>query len=336
MATIRKRGGLYHSQIRKKGFPQLTKTFKTQAAAKAWSRRIEMSMDDGTWIDPRGSRSVLIGDLLDLYKEDIEKFEEMDSSKAHKLDMVRRHFGHISIHDLQPTDIMDFAAERVKTVKPSTLGKNLYFFRQAIANAELLHGLKLVERPIDNAIKVLTDRKIIAQSEERERRLEGDEWERLMKEAGTHWIRPMMEIAVESGMRQGEIHALEWKHINFERGTIGLWRKHRKAVGGKKWHVIPFWKGVREALLRVSNESRKGETVFHVQRASSISDKFARMCTKLKIEDLRFHDLRHEAISRMFEVRKMRVEEVRLVSGHSSLDQLSRYVNLRAEDLVEM
>jgi len=52
----------------------------------------------------------------------------------------------------------------------------------------------------------------------------------------------------------------------------------------------------------------------------------------LGIEDLRFHDLRHEAISRMFE-RGMQVEQVRVISGHRTLDQLSRYINLRAEDL---
>ncbi len=332
---VRKRGDVWQAVIKRKNLPSVQKTFSLKGQAETWGYSTQVAIANGSWIDPRESRSMLISDILDLYKADIEKFEVMDKSKAHKLDMVRRYFGHIVVHELQANEIMNFAAERSKTVKPSTLGKNLYFFKQAIVNAELLHGLKLVERPIDNAIKILTDRKIIAQSEERDRRLEGNEWERLMDEAGTHWIRPMLEIAVESGMRQGEIHALEWKNINFKKSTIGLWRKNRKAVGGKKWHVIPMWKGVREVLLRLSNESRKGSTVFCVKRASSISDKFARMCTKLGIVDLRFHDLRHEAISRMFEVRKMPVEQVRLVSGHSSLDQLSRYVNLRAEDLVD-
>jgi integrase len=335
MATVRKRGSKYQAQVRIKGFSLQTKTFLTSAAAKAWTRRVEMSMDDGSWIDPRESRSVLIGDILDLYVEDIEKFEAIDKSKAHKIDMVRRYFGHLSVHELEPSHIMDFAAERSKQVKPSTLGKNLYFFKQAVSNAEMLHGLVLVGRPLDNTIKILTQRKIIAQSEERTRRLEGDEWKQLTDEAGTHWIRPMLEIAVESGMRQGEIHSLEWKHIDFDKSLIGIWRKDKRSVGGKKWHIIPMWRGVREALLRVSNETGKGSTVFCVKRSSSISDKFARMCTKLDIVNLRFHDLRHEAITRMFEDRKMSVEQVRLVSGHSSLDQLSRYVNLRPEDLVD-
>jgi integrase len=88
-------------------------------------------------------------------------------------------------------------------------------------------------------------------------------------------------------------------------------------------------------LLREHNQTGSTTTVFGVKRAASISDKFAKMTKKLGIVDLRFHDLRHEAISRMFEVRKMRVEEVRLVSGHASLEQLSRYVNLRPENLVD-
>ena len=87
-------------------------------------------------------------------------------------------------------------------------------------------------------------------------------------------------------------------------------------------------------LLRSRNSFGQGDSLFDVKCASSISDKFAKLTQKLEIVDLRFHDLRHEAISRMFE-RGMQVEQVRLVSGHSTLDQLSRYVNLRAENLVD-
>jgi len=79
----------------------------------------------------------------------------------------------------------------------------------------------------------------------------------------------------------------------------------------------------------------QGPNLIPAKHAASISDKFAKMTKKLGIDDLRFHDLRHEAISRMFE-RGMRVEQVRVVSGHRTLDQLSRYVNLRPEDLAGM
>jgi integrase len=143
-----------------------------------------------------------------------------------------------------------------------------------------------------------------------------------------------MDIAVESGMRQGEIHRLRWSDVDEQRGVIHLYRKDKKAEGGRSKQKIPLLKGVREVLLRARNESEQGDNLFKVQRAASISDRFARLTAKVGIDDLRFHDLRHEAISRMFE-RGMKVEQVRVVSGHRSLDQLSRYINLRPEDLAD-
>jgi integrase len=153
-----------------------------------------------------------------------------------------------------------------------------------------------------------------------------------MMEADGHWISVAIDIAIESAMRQSEIHRLKWKDIDENKGVIQLRRKDKHAETGQSKQEIPLLQGVREALLRAQKAFRQGPNLIPAKRASSISDKFARMTSKIGIEDLRFHDLRHEAISRMFE-RGMRVEQVRVVSGHRTLDQLSRYVNLRAEDL---
>jgi integrase len=136
-------------------------------------------------------------------------------------------------------------------------------------------------------------------------------------------------------MRQGEIHRLKWSDIDEEAGVIHLLRKDKKAEGGRSEAKIPILKGVREALLRARKHTGQRDNLFQVKHSESISDKFARMTAKIGIDDLRFHDLRHEAISRMFE-RGMAVEQVRVVSGHRTLDQLSRYINLRAEDLTGM
>ena len=332
MATIRKRNGVWHAQIRKKHFPHQTKTFKTQAAALAWSRRIESSMDQGSWVDTRETQSVLIDHIMDDLVYSFERFGlEVAGPKLGQLNQIKEYFQGVSIHDLTFDEVLDFAAYRLQTVAASTLQTQMYYFKQAVTNSRI----KTEQLVVDMAIEELKLKKLIKGSTKRDRRLEPGEWERLLDEAGTHWIRPIMEIAVESGMRQGEIHSLEWQHIDVDKNLIGIWRKNKNEAGGKKWHVIPMWRGVREVLLREHNRTGSTDTVFGVKRAASISDKFAKMKKKLGIVDLRFHDLRHEAISRMFEVRKMRVEAVRLVSGHSSLEQLSRYVNLRPENLVD-
>lgn len=337
MATIRFRAGKYFAEIRRKGFPSKRKSFQTKAAAKAWARRIETSMDNGSYIDTRASRFVLIDQIVDESIRKLAKFgTPVAGPKLSQLKQIKEYFYGTSIHDLTYDDLLDFAAERKQTVGASTLQTQMYYFKQLLKDSRI----RTVEPVIDQAIDYLTQKKIIMGSKRRDRRLEPGEYEALVLEAsGTrlhkrHWIFHVMEIAITSGMRQGEIHALNWEDVDFKKGIIRSLRKDNHAEGGKSLRKIPLLQGAREALLRAQDELGGDGSVFHVKRASSISDKFARMRDRIGIEDLTFHDLRHEAISRMFED-DMKVEEVMLVSGHRTLDQLSRYVNLKPEEVAK-
>lgn len=329
---VRKRGNGWQAIVKHKGNPTQQKTFKSQAAAKAWARRIETSMDNGSWIDTRESRSVLIEHIVDDLVYSYERFGlKVAGPKLGQLNQIKEYFRGVSIHDLTFHDVLDFAAFRLETVAASTLQTQMYYLKQAVTNSRI----KTEQPVVDMAIDELKKKKLIMGSVRRDRRLEPGEYETLMEAAGGHWISAAIDIAVESGMRQGEIHALKWSDIDTGKGVIRLMRKDKGAEGGKSKCYIPLLQGVREALLRSSTVLEQGPNLINVKHAASISDKFARLTTKLGIKDLRFHDLRHEAISRMFE-RGMKVEQVRVVSGHRTLDQLSRYVNLRAEDLAGM
>lgn len=326
---VRKRGIGWQAIVKLKGYPTQQKTFKSQASAKAWARRIESSMDNGSWIDTRASRSALINHMVDDLIFSFERFGlEVAGPKLGQLAQIKLYFTGLSIHDLTLDDVLDFAAHRKKTVCASTLQTQMYYLKQVVENSRL----KVAEPVVDQAIYELQKKKIIMGSVRRDRRLGPGEYEALMEESGDHWIGTAIDIAVESGMRQGEIHRLKWSDIDDTAGVIHLLRKDKKAEGGRSEAKIPILKGVREALLRARNTTGQGDNLFQVKHSESMSDKFARMTRKIDIPDLRFHDLRHEAISRMFE-RGMRVEQVRVVSGHRTLDQLSRYVNLRPEDL---
>jgi integrase len=331
MATLRKRGNSWQATIKRKGHPLQIKTFAGKAPAAAWARRIETSMDNGSWIDTRAQDSHMIEDIIDKLVYSYERFGlEVVVPKMGQLNMLKRYFQGCSIHDLTCDDILTFAAERRRTVKASTLQYQLYYFKQAISHSRIRTEVNAVGM----AIEELKRKKIIMGSVRRDRRLEKGEYELLMKTAGSHWIAAAIDIAIESGMRQGEIHSLSEANIDYDKRLITIWRKDKHAEGGKKKAIIPLLKGVREALVRHQHHFGSSSTLFAVKRAASISDKVAKLCKKAGVEDLHFHDLRHEAITRMFE-RGMTVTQVRVVSGHSSLDQLSRYVNLRAEDLVD-
>ena len=332
MATVRKRGKKYQAQVRIKGHSPQSKSFLTKAAALAWTRRIESSMDNGSWIDTRGSRSVFIEDIVDDLVYSYERFGlEVAGPKLGQLNQIKEYFHGVSIHDLTFDGVLDFAAFRLETIAASTLQTQMYYLKQAVTNSRIKTELPVVDMAIDE----LKKKKLIMGSKRRDRRLEPGEYEALMDQAAGHWISAAIDLAVESAMRQGEIHALKWSDINESKGVIRLMRKDKHAETGQSAQQIPLLKGVREALLRSQNVFGQGPNLIPVERAASISDKFAKMTKKLGIDDLRFHDLRHEAISRLFE-KGMRVEQVRVVSGHRTLDQLSRYVNLRPADLAGM
>ena len=332
MATVRKRGKKYQAQVRIKGHSPQSKSFLTKAAALAWVRRIESSMDNGSWIDTRGSRSVFIEDIVDDLVYSYERFGlEVAGPKLGQLNQIKEYFHGVSIHDLTFDGVLDFAAFRLETIAESTLQAQMYYLKQAVTNSRIKTELPVVDMAIDE----LKKKKLIMGSKRRDRRLEPGEYEALMDQAAGHWISGAIDLAVESAMRQGEIHALKWSDINESKGVIRLMRKDKHAKTGQSAQQIPLLKGVREALLRSQNVFGQGPNLIPVERAASISDKFAKMTKKLGIDDLRFHDLRHEAISRLFE-KGMRVEQVRVVSGHRTLDQLSRYVNLRPADLAGM
>jgi len=289
-------------------------------------------MDNGSWIDTRGSRSVFIEDIVDDLVYSYERFGlEVAGPKLGQLNQIKEYFHGVSIHDLTFDGVLDFAAFRLETIAESTLQAQMYYLKQAVTNSRIKTELPVVDMAIDE----LKKKKLIMGSKRRDRRLEPGEYEALMDEAAGHWISAAIDLAVESAMRQGEIHALKWSDINESKGVIRLMRKDKHAETGQSAQQIPLLKGVREALLRSQNVFGQGPNLIPVERAASISDKFAKMTKKLGIDDLRFHDLRHEAISRLFE-KGMRVEQVRVVSGHRTLDQLSRYVNLRPADLAGM
>jgi integrase len=329
---VRTRGNGWQAIVKSKGRPTQQKTFKTKAAASAWGRRIEASMDNGSWIDTRETRSVLMENIVDDLIYSFERFGiEVAGPKLGQLNQIKSYFAGVSIHDMTFDDVLDFAALRRKSVCPSTLQTQMYYLKQAVVNSRI----KTEHSVVDMAIDELKKKKIIMGSVRRDRRLEPGEYDALMMEAGGHWISVAIDLALESAMRQSEIHRLKWSDIDNNRGVIQLMRKDKHAETGQSKQEIPLLQGVREVLLRSQNMIRTGPNLVPVKRAASISDTFAKIRKKAGIEDLRFHDLRHEAISRMFE-RGMRVEQVRVVSGHRTLEQLSRYVNLRAEDLAGM
>lgn len=321
---IRNRGSSYQVVIRKRGFTPVYKSFGNKSQAKKELRKIEDAMDEETWVDIYEQRSTLISSLIKRYIHETSVHKPISGSKQATLLASAARFEGVSVYDLDPEQMFKYGVERRELVSPHTLNLELTYMIQVVDTARTLWGVKLDSNPIAAAKSVMAQFDLVGGSKQRNRRLLHGELSLLTKEAGDHWIRPMIELAVHTCMREAEIHRMKWEDLNFDASTILI--KKRKGKG--KDMVIPMFKRAREVLLREYKVSKRAGNLWDKpEKAASISDKFAKVRKKLSIDDLTFHDLRHEGISRLFD-EGMDIQQVAAVSGHSDWKQLARYTQL--------
>ena len=132
-------------------------------------------------------------------------------------------------------------------------------------------------------------------------------------------------LAIETGMRRGEILNIEARDVNCRDRTLQI-PKTKTGIPRE----IPL---SRTACSILEKQMVLNGRLFSVT-AAQLSRAFAKACEEAQISDLRLHDIRHEATSRFFEM-GCNVMEVAAITGHRSLEMLNRYTHLRAEDLVE-
>lgn len=162
----------------------------------------------------------------------------------------------------------------------------------------------------------------------RDRRVTADEIKKILDATESEELRTIVSLAIETGMRRNEIASLQWEHVDLDKQTAHL-PKTKTDVP----RTVPLSKAA-VAVLR-DFKTRDDGRVFSL-KGESMSQAFERACEahRANIKGLRFHDLRHEATSRLFE-KGLSVMEVATITGHKSLDMLKRYTHLRAEDLAK-
>jgi integrase len=326
MASILKIGASWRAQIRRKGHKPITETFPTKAAAERWARAKESDMDAMRHQDARSLQGVSLADLIDRYTEDTGPFGK---NKTAVLAMWKGKG--ILVADI--TD--DYLTKHVRDRKNGgasgvTIGIDLTYLAGVFKTAKELYKMPVSLEPFKVARANMVHLKISAKSKERDRRPTAKEIKDLCKYFDEHSALPMRDIilfAIGTAMRLSEITSLRWADLNEKDRTILIRdRKHpRQKIGNDQ--EVPLL-GDTFAIVKRQPE---GELIFPVQ-PDTVSTIFPRACQKLGIEDLHFHDFRHEGVSRLFE-QGYRIEQVALVSGHRDWKMLMRYTQLRAKDL---
>lgn len=326
MAAFRNRNNKWQARVRRIGQPDITKTFFTRQDAEKWARSIEIDLDRGTYINKSIAEKTQFKDILDQYL--INVIPNMRSSKDEAI-RVRRLMKHpiaqYNMAELSPKHLADYRDERLRVIKPNTVIRELAVLSSIINHARREWSLNII-----NPVSMI---KKPSYTQGRNRILNDDEINKILSllksTRGTfhnNYMAPLVEFALETAMRRGELTSLRWEHINFSTRVAYL----PLTKNGDSRYVPLSSKAI--SILNNLPSTIDGR-VFPL-KTNSISINFLRASRKANIPDIHFHDLRHIALTRLCS-KISNVLELATISGHKQLKMLQRYTHIKAEDLVQ-
>jgi len=314
MASIRKRNGLWQAQVRSRKIGSTSKSFHKKADATAWAKIQEALMQTGRW-KKRDQSNITIRDLMENYLSKVTPTKRGSGPEIRRLKrlLTEHSLMTLSLDEIEPHHFASFRDQRVKDGNRACQ-YDLVLLRHAWNIARIEWGWSLRENPI-SLIRMPKN------NPPRERRLKQGEYEKLKTAAHgsrSWYLWPIIDIAIETAMRRGEILSLQWANIELSKqlALLPLTKNSRS-----RW--VPL---SQLALEHINHVPRTADRVFPITDVA-FRQAWDRLRVRAGITDLTFHDLRHESISRKFES-GMNIPQVMEISGHRTASQLFRYVQL--------
>lgn len=333
MANITKRGDKqYRVRIRRDGHPSLSKTFDTKTEAAAWAGRVEADIRRGSSVDLAAQRTTF-REVATRYQDEVTPQKRSAKSEIYRLTLLINEFGDYFVNNIRPLEIAKFRDKRLETVAAQTVIHDLNTLSAVIQHARREWGIQLAENPVSLVRKP-------KRAQGRDRRVTPTELAYLLQAAADQaaGLAPVIELALETSCRLGELLSLTWAGVNLKSKTLQL----EQTKNGDR-RTVALSKRAVEVLAALPR--RIDGRVFHWAGADSFEKTWRRCVERAKglyleevpsrkrsatfLEDLRFHDLRHEATSRLFE-RGLNAFEVASMTGHKSMQMLRRYTHVEA------
>lgn len=323
MATFRKRGPYqWEARIRKRGYPTTCKTFDTKVEAEAWAKDVETNMNKSLFVSAKEAEQYTLSECLDRYIEEYIprlKHPKRETDRARFLQ--KRTLAHRIMATIRAKDIADLRREReAEGASGNTIRLDFALLSKLFNYARSDWGMESLQNPVTLAAKPRP-------AKGRDRRLEDGEEERLLAVASPQF-KPVILFALETAMRRKELADLRWKCVNLVNRNVVL-----SETKNSEARTVPLSPRAL-AVLRELPRSIDQKSVFNFSEDQiTTAMKLARK--KARLDDLRFHDLRHEATSRFFELTDLDVMEIKAVTGHKTLQMLARYTHLRTARLAD-
>lgn len=321
MATIRPLRDKWQAIIRRKGFPATYKSFAFKRDAEQWARQQERLMDTGQWSDRKEAEQTTLNQLLERYAREVTSTKRGTRAELHRIELFKRsNLAARSVAAINSRLIAEWRDKRQEQVSSGTVLRELCLLSHVFTVAIREWGIGLSTNPVSYVRKP-------PPGKARDRVLTDEERERLLDECQkcrNSWVYPVVVFALETAARRGEILSLTWSAVNLDQKTA--------AVEGKTGKRTLPLSPTCITLLKELPVSQSGY-VFPVT-AETLKQAYERSVRRAGIADFTFHDLRHDAMTRLAKL-GLNILELRAISGHTSANMLQRYVSINPSNLAE-
>lgn len=327
VVRIRKGGKIAHQEA---------KTFTHRGAADRWAKSREVMLEDPVAFAREQHGAPSLRELIRWYIDDFSEISKWQRSKQTHLELLERH--QFSAHNAVKLTVQNLVnhirTRRADGAGPATAANDLVWIGVVLRTAKSVRGLPVNPLIVNEARDACRALRLTGKARKRTRRPTAKELEKLdaffarRDRRSQVQMREVMWFAIHSARRESEICRLAWADNTNQRTGIVRDAKHPTAREGNDRvfrYTLEAWKIV------CRQQETDSEYIFPYD-PRSISAAFTRACQVLGIEDLRFHDLRHEATSRLFE-KGYQIHEVAQFTLHDSWNELKRYTNLRPENV---
>lgn len=363
MGTIFKRGDLqWQAKVRRKGYPAQSRTFSYKEDAEKWVRALEREADSGGFVDRREAEKNTLGAVLQRYREEVTPSKKSAAIESVKIDVILKDatLPKLKMSAITSSAVASWRDRRLKQVSGATVNREI-----DVLSTVLNHARREWDIHVENPIPYV---KRPEKARARDRRFSPQEETYLLaaltggerlpdgtfsKGARNPWLLPLVRLAIETAMRRGELLALTWENVNLKRQTA-----HLPDTKNGDPRTVPL--STRAVAILDSLPKPESDDDEEAQRAGAVfpttalalrkgfaraieraQEQYRADCKEAKrrpvagfLEDVHFHDTRHEAASRLAE-KLTNVLELSAVTGHKDLRMLKRYYHPRAEDLAK-
>ena len=325
MATITKtKFNTYRVQIRRSGLPPIYQSFKTKEQALAWVRKTEYELDTGVHLSKEDTERITFCELATRYIHEVSPKKKGFKQEGYRLNKIIREFKDFRMHQIKS---MHIAAYRDILLKqgyaPASVLNDLSLISQVFEMSIKEWGIPLPNNPCRNIKKPRV-------TNQRSRTLTKEEEALLLHYANKSkamLLSHLITLALETGMRLGELLSLTWNNVYIEKRFAYL----PDTKNGTSRYV-PLSSKAIQAFGNIKRHPDTNRIFWTWTHNRAVQNVWQRICIKAGIEDLHFHDLRHTATTRLSE-KLPNILELSSVTGHKDLRMLKRYYHPKAEEL---